>query len=92
MEHYIYENSVAEGHKARIHLADCPWCNSGRGIHASTGARNGRWLGLFETLTEATITATRTGGCVSLCKRCAPVWTHCKPRGDVSWRRWDRAG
>jgi hypothetical protein len=73
MGYYVYDNWVAEGYKARIHAANCSFCNHGQGIHPGAGARNGRWLGPFRTMGEATNAAARTGGRVSRCAHCAPV-------------------
>ena len=30
MNYYFYENWVAEGHKARIHKAECSFCKDGK--------------------------------------------------------------
>ncbi len=73
--YFIYENWVAEGHKARIHSGDCPYCNFGKGIHHIDNMTNGRWLGPFENFEEVFRVATETGGHVSRCK-------HCKPSSD----------
>ena len=72
MDLWIYENWVAEGHKARLHIADCAFCNYGRGIHPGAGAKNGRWLGPFPTLVAALRAAHATEGTVSRCKKCTP--------------------
>jgi len=69
---YIYENWVAEGHKARIHFGHCSYCKFGHGIHETTNERNGRWLGPYNTLQEALVSAQNTGGVVSKCKHCNP--------------------
>jgi len=70
--YYIYENWQAEGHKARIHYARCPFCNFGEGIHPGAGKDNGKWHGPFETYNKAFNEARNTGGRVSNCKKCNP--------------------
>ena len=70
--YYVYENWVAEGHKARIHFSHCSYCNDGEGVHSGSGDRNGRWLGPFDMLQGAVDAAHGTGGNVSKCKLCCP--------------------
>ena len=45
MTYYVYENWTHD--RARVHKADCAYCNYGRGVGTSTGERNGRWLGPY---------------------------------------------
>lgn len=71
MKYYVYENWTV--HKARIHLADCSYCNNGNGIHHDTGEKNGKWHGPFATLDEVTKAANDTREPVSKCKRCKPT-------------------
>lgn len=74
MNLWVYENWVAEGHKARIHRGDCPYCNNGHGIHPGAGNKNGRWLGPFRALDEARLHAKTTGAnSVRCCKHCLPT-------------------
>jgi hypothetical protein len=70
--YYIYENWVAEGHRARIHRNTCSYCRDGKGVHAHSGTQNGRWHGPFPTVDAAQQVADATGGNVSRCKRCSP--------------------
>ncbi len=70
--YFIYENWVAEGHKARIHFGHCSYCNFGQGMHKTENEINGRWLGPYNNFQEAFDTATETGGHVSNCKHCNP--------------------
>lgn len=73
MSFYIYENWTAEN-KARIHRADCRFCNYGQGIqpHKQEG-RNGRWHGSFATYPEAVTAARRLKGRIMTnCKKCQP--------------------
>ena len=70
--YFVYENWVAEGHKAKIHFGDCPYCNFGKGMHQTDNETNGRWLGPFTSFQEAIHAATATGGRVSPCKHCDP--------------------
>lgn len=69
---YIYENWVAEGHKARIHLGSCSFCNDGKGNHNSIDETNGKWHGPFTRLSLALEAAISTKGKVSYCKHCNP--------------------
>ena len=70
--YFVYENWVAEGHKAKLHFGDCSFCNFGKGMHQTENETNGRWLGPFTNFQEAMNAATETGGRVSHCKHCAP--------------------
>jgi hypothetical protein len=72
MTYYVYENWVAEGHKARVHFGSCPYCKEGKGIHPNAGKRNGRWLGPYNTFEAALAAAHQTGGKVSACRHCEP--------------------
>ena len=38
---YVYENWTQD--RARVHRAECPFCNHGRGIHGTGNERNGKW-------------------------------------------------
>lgn len=71
MDYYVYENWAAEP-KARIHFAECRWCNRGRGIHSQASERNGRWHGPFASMANACNAARQTGRPVSLCRHCEP--------------------
>jgi len=44
-EFYVYENWQRK--RGRIHLADCPYCNHGRGTQATDGGKNGKWHGPY---------------------------------------------
>lgn len=67
---WVYDNHV---HKyARIHRADCSYCNDGAGFHPGSGDEAGMWMGPHVDLHGARLTATRTGHEVSLCQSCAP--------------------
>lgn len=70
---YIYENWAAEN-KARIHRADCVFCNHGRGIHPDKQeGRNGMWDGPYATYSEVIAAARRLRGrVISDCKKCQP--------------------
>jgi hypothetical protein len=45
-EYYVYEN----WHRKRgaVHLADCSFCNQGRGMHERDSGRFGKWLGPYD--------------------------------------------
>jgi hypothetical protein len=70
--YYVYENWVAEGHKARIHFGHCPFCIFGKGMHHTENEENGRWHGPFTSFEEAFEVATKTGAYVSKCMHCVP--------------------
>jgi hypothetical protein len=73
MTYQVYENWVADGHKARVHRSDCAYCNFGEGIHRHAGTRNGRWSRAFDTVDEAFAYAKSTGASTVLgCRRCSP--------------------
>lgn len=42
---YVYENWTNK--RARLHRAECSFCNGGRGSQAGTGDKNGEWHGPF---------------------------------------------
>ena len=44
--YYVYENWHRK--RGRIHLADCVYCNHGRGTQRSDSGKNGRWHGPFD--------------------------------------------
>jgi hypothetical protein len=68
---FVYENWAAEK-KAVIHFGDCSYCNYGKGIHADTSTRNGRWHGPFATFAIAEKAAKETGRPVRTCRICVP--------------------
>ena len=72
MSYHIYENWVAHGHSARVHLSECPFCNDGKGIHPNVSDDNGRWHWPFKTLLEATLFAQIAGCTVFKCRCCKP--------------------
>lgn len=67
---YVYENWTVE--KARVHRAECPFCNDGRGMHPGASNRNGRWHGPFASRQQAAHVAQKTGRPVSSCGHCNP--------------------
>lgn len=58
MEYYVYENWTHK--KAVIHLADCGFCNQGKGNHKNTTNKNGQWLGPFKNEKKAKLIAKKT--------------------------------
>ena len=73
--YYIYENWVAEK-KAKIHKADCGFCNNGNGAHNNIhGNRNGKWHGPFGNYTKAHEFAVRLNNRkVSNCSTCLKIY------------------
>jgi hypothetical protein len=69
---WVYENTRADGHKARIHSGACGHCNHGLGQRGGTRPDNGKWHGPASSLAKARGIAQQTGGVVSYCKACAP--------------------
>lgn len=51
MAFYVYENWTHD--RARVHRAECSFCNHGDGTHGGGSDRNGRWLPPFETSAQA---------------------------------------
>ena len=43
--YYVYENWQRK--RGRIHLANCRYCNEGRGTQQVDSGKNGRWRGPF---------------------------------------------
>jgi hypothetical protein len=71
MSFYVYENWTHD--RARVHRADCSYCQQGRGTHGETSDRNGKWHPPFATSEEAfrkaaSLRRADTKGCL-----------HCKP-------------
>ena len=50
-EFWVYENYPTN--RARVHRADCRFCNYGDGIDGRGNPDNGRWHGPFATIKEA---------------------------------------
>jgi hypothetical protein len=67
---WVYDNRVH--HYARLHRADCAYCNAGAGIHADSADVAGEWLGPYVSLDDALEVAARTGRDVAECKACSP--------------------
>jgi hypothetical protein len=69
---WVYDNRV---HKfARIHRAECTFCDSGRGLHRrGTKAVAGGRLGPFGSVAEAARAAEGTGRSFERCSICAPA-------------------
>lgn len=67
---WVYENWRARGHGAKIHRAECGFCNNGRGITTGTRPDNGKWHGSFETFEKAREFAKATCAIVSNCQKC----------------------
>jgi hypothetical protein len=73
MGFYFYENTRANGHRAKVHRGECRHCNEGTGQRGGTRPDNGRWSHEFDTYLAALGAAQRTGAAVSDCHFCAPV-------------------
>ena len=66
--YWVYEDDVTDN--ARVHKGTCGFCNHGRGIRGTRRSDN-RWIGPFETESEAHRQALRTGRSgVRGCKVC----------------------
>jgi len=64
---WTYENWV---HRyARVHSAECSYCNDGIGNHDAVQSKAGKWLGPFERFGEA-VAASQYGP--TPCGHCAP--------------------
>lgn len=49
--YFVHESFTRD--RARIHRAECHYCNSGRGFMAKTSGRSGRWHGPFRERVDA---------------------------------------
>ena len=49
---YVYENWTHD--RARVHRAECRFCNHGRGIQGTNDERNGKWHAPPRTETQPT--------------------------------------
>lgn len=68
---WVYANRV---HRyAKVHRAECTYCNHGKGIQPRRRDVAGGWLGPFTTPAEAHAAATGTGQRPSPCGACAPA-------------------
>lgn len=74
---WVYENWTHR--RIRVHRAECPYCNDGRGRGLGTNGKNDLWYGGFATRTSAwaqvrRLPSRRTGGSwdVADCHTCAP--------------------
>lgn len=45
MSYYIYENWTHD--RARLHAAECGYCNNGNGTQSSDSGKNGKWHGPY---------------------------------------------
>jgi len=76
MDYYIYRHWAAEK-KARIHKANCQYCNNGNGCHLNPlGNKNGEWSKRFSTFNDAKKDAAKPYKgkhlIVKYCKKCKP--------------------
>jgi len=71
-EYYVYENWVAQGHTARIHKAECKFCNYGKGIHNTDNVEHGQWHGPFSCVDDIYQRFSEGGVKISKCKHCRP--------------------
>lgn len=59
---------------AKVHRADCIFCDQGRGLHhRGTASAASSWLGPFGSFREAMDTAVATGREASTCSNCTPA-------------------
>ena len=69
--YYIYENWHRK--RGRIHLANCTYCNEGRGIEQADSGRNGKWHGPFNRNEAfATVERLQKGADIQPCAVCNP--------------------
>ncbi len=70
-EYGVYENWTVR--RARLHRADCGFCNHGRGFQARDSGNNGHWHGPFREKDAALAALERTGQPDrGPCAACAP--------------------
>lgn len=71
--YYVYENwTVERTPRATIHLAECSYCNHGKGIHPAADDSHGKWHGPFTSAAEAERALGRPDNTVRRCKHCSP--------------------
>ena len=70
--YYVYENWVANGHTARIHKAECSFCNSGKGIHDTHNVEHGQWHGPFSVIEDMEKSFSPNRVIITKCKICFP--------------------
>lgn len=67
--YYVYDNWTNK--YAKVHKANCGYCNEGKGFHKDTSDTNGQWLGSFKDRQEAELEAQKTKRrTISNCLRC----------------------
>jgi F-type H+-transporting ATPase subunit beta len=59
MIYYVYEDLPTS--RARIHRANCRFCNHGNGLHGLRNDQDCRWHGPYTTLEEASRVMGHTG-------------------------------
>jgi F-type H+/Na+-transporting ATPase subunit beta len=50
-EFYAYDNHHRD--RARVHRAECPWCNHGQGVQGGSSGASDQWHGPFNTAENA---------------------------------------
>jgi hypothetical protein len=72
MAFWVYENTIHK--KARLHKADCPFCNDGSGIHGGGKTGSGEWFGPFIDCDQAwQIARERNQPDLRSCETCMPA-------------------
>lgn len=51
MNYWVYTNWTVK--HARVHTANCTYCNNGRGIHDTDNENNGKWFGPYNSYQDA---------------------------------------
>jgi F-type H+-transporting ATPase subunit beta len=69
-DYYVYENWTHK--RARIHKGDCSHCNRGRGTHAGSSERNGRWHGPYNRAEAFRLAQRLRQDDTAPCSVCAP--------------------
>lgn len=70
-EYWVYENWTHK--RARMHVAECSFCNKGRGFQPEDSGRNGRWIGPFSDREAASLALQNTGlADRNICPVCSP--------------------
>jgi hypothetical protein len=68
--HYVHENWTHD--RARIHKGECGYCNDGRGTHAGSSPRNGKWHGPLEREDAFRLATRLKRADTKACPICAP--------------------
>jgi len=68
--YFVYENWIHE--RARIHKAECGYCNDGRGMHGDSSKLHGKWHGPYDREEAVRVAKRLNRDDTKPCSKCAP--------------------